>query len=144
MHFECAYFSFFLFHLALKWKNTFLLSRSSLDNHIRFQSCVQWRIQGEGPRRIVYHFLTGWFFLLKRALYFATKLNFRAIEKCKFWGVSSYDLFPSARKAVFPAPTATGVPLRNTLSSLLSRLVDNYGDNSADNQRLDLLAPPLA
>ena len=48
MHFECAYFSFFLFHLALKWKNTFLLSRSSLDNHIRFQSCVQWRIQGEG------------------------------------------------------------------------------------------------
>ena len=50
MHFECAYFSFFLFHLALKWKNTFLLSRGSLDNHIRFQSCVQWRIQGEGPR----------------------------------------------------------------------------------------------
>ena len=50
MHFECAYFSFFLFHLALKWKSTFLLSRSSLDNHIRFQSCVQWRIQGEGPR----------------------------------------------------------------------------------------------
>jgi len=36
-----------------------------------------------------------------------------------FW-VPSYDLFPSARKAVFPAPTATGVHrLRNMWSSLL-------------------------
>ena len=45
-----------------------------------------------------------------------------------------YDLFASARKAVFPAPAATGVHrLRNTWSSLLSQLVDNYGDNYGDN-----------
>ena len=37
------------------------------------------------------------------------------------------DLFASARKAVFPAPTATGVHrLRNTWSSLLSQPVANY------------------
>ena len=45
-----------------------------------------------------------------------------------------YDLFASARKAVFPAPAATGVHrLRNTWSSLLSQLVENYGDNYGDN-----------
>ena len=33
--------------------------------------------------RIVYHFLTGWFFFfMKRALHFATKLNYRDIQKC--------------------------------------------------------------
>ena len=38
---------------------------------------------------------------------------------------------------VFPAPTATAVHrLRNTWSSLLFQLVDNYGDNSADNHIL--------
>ena len=76
-------------------------------------------------------------FLMKRAWHFSTKLNSRDIKKCNCFWVPSYDLFASARKAVFPAPTATGVfRLRNTWSSLLSQLVDNYGDNSADNHVL--------
>ena len=44
---------------------------------------------------------------MKRALHFATKLNSRDIQKCNCFWVPSYDLFASARKAVFPAPTAT-------------------------------------
>ena len=49
-------------------------------------------------------------------------------------GGPSYDLFTSACKAVFPAPKEIGVHrLKNTWSSLLSQLVDNYGDNSVDN-----------
>ena len=47
----------------------------------------------------------------------------------------TYDLFASARKALFPAQMATGVHrLRNTQSSLLSHLVDNYGDNWVDRE----------
>ena len=42
-------FLFLSFSFGIEMNNTFLLSRSSLDNHIRFQACVQWRIQGEGP-----------------------------------------------------------------------------------------------
>ena len=43
------------------------------------------------------------------------------------------------RKAVFPAPMATGVHrLRNKWLSLLSLLVNNYCDNSADNMQLRL------
>ena len=42
---------------------------------------------------------------MKRALYFTTKLNSRDIKKCNCFWVPSYDLFASARKAVFPAPT---------------------------------------
>ena len=58
-------------------------------------------------------------FLMKRALYSATKLNSRAIQKCNCFWVPSNDLFASARKAVFPAPKATGVHrLGNTWSSL--------------------------
>ena len=45
---------------------------------------------------------------MKRVLYFATKLNSRDIQKCDCLWVPSYDLFASARKAVFPAPMATG------------------------------------
>ena len=44
---------------------------------------------------------------MKRALHFATKLNSRDIQKCNCFWVPSYDLFASARKGVFPAPTAT-------------------------------------
>ena len=78
--------------------------------------------------RIVYHFLTDWLFLMKQELHFATKLNSSDIQKCNCFSVPSYDLFTSARKAVFPAPLATGVQkLRKTWSSLLSQLVDNYG-----------------
>ena len=59
--------------------------------------------------RIVYHFLTGWFFLIKSALHFATKQNSRDIQKYNCFWVPSYDLFASAPKAVFSAPTAIGV-----------------------------------
>ena len=63
----------------------------------------------------VYHFLTGWSFLMKRALHFATKLNSRDFHSKLF----SSDLFVSSRKAVFPSPMASGVHrLRNTWSSL--------------------------
>ena len=44
--------------------------------------------------------------------------------------LGTYDLFASARKALFSAQMATGVHrLRNKWSSLLSHLVDNNGDN---------------
>ena len=52
---------------------------------------------------IVYRCLTGWIFLMKRALRFATKLNSRDIQKCNCFWVPSYDLFAFARKAVFSA-----------------------------------------
>ena len=56
---------------------------------------------------------------MKRTLHFATKLNSRDMQKYNCFWVPSYDLFASTRKAVFPAPTATGVHrLRNTWSSL--------------------------
>ena len=66
---------------------------------------------------------------MKRVLHiFATKLISKDIQKCNCFLVPSYDLFASARKAVFPAPLATGIHrLRNTWSSLLFQLVDNYG-----------------
>ena len=48
-------------------------------------------------------------FLMKQAWHFPTKVNARDIQKCNCFWVPSYDLFASARKAVFPAQTATGV-----------------------------------
>ena len=54
-------------------------------------------------------------FLMTRVLYVATKLNSRDIQKYDCLWVPSYDLFASALKAAFPAPTATGFHgLRNT------------------------------
>ena len=97
-----------------------------------------WRIQGEGPggldpspirpyacfrlkflhRQDRIPFFNWLVCLMKRALNFATKLNSRDIKKCHWFWVPSYDLFASARKTVFPAPTANGVHrLRNTWSS---------------------------
>ena len=97
-----------------------------------------WRIQGEGPggldpspirpyacfrlkflhRQDRIPFFNWLVCLMKRALDFATKLNSRDIKKCHWFWVPSYDLFASARKTVFPAPTANGVHrLRNTWSS---------------------------
>ena len=63
--------------------------------------------------------LTAWLmFLMNRALHFATKQNSRDIQKFNCFWVPSDDLFASARKAVFPEPTPTGVHrLKNTLSS---------------------------
>ena len=37
------------------------------------------------------------------------KVNSRDVRKCNRFWVPSYDLFSSARKAIFPAPTATAV-----------------------------------
>ena len=64
--------------------------------------------------RIVYHFLTSWFFLMKRALHFATELN----SKCNcFSGTPLWSVCLCSQSS--PAPTATGVHrLRNTWSSL--------------------------
>ena len=103
----------------------------------------QWRIQGDGPgvqtppppirpdtclrlkslQRQDCISLFNWLnFLMKRVLYFATKLNSRDIKKCDCLWVPSSDLFASARKAVFSAPTATGFHrFRNTQSSLPSQ-----------------------
>ena len=56
---------------------------------------------------------------MKRALHFAAELNSRDFKKCNCFWAPSYDLLASARKAVFPAPTATGVQrLRIPWSSL--------------------------
>ena len=98
------------------------------QSHSNFDM-FQWWIQGEcqgGPDpqtslsdltlvwdwkfyidRIVYHFSTGWYLLIKHALHFATKLNSRDIKKCNCFWVPFYDLFTSACKAVFPAPIAS-------------------------------------
>ena len=49
---------------------------------------------------------------MKRALYFATKLNSRDIQNVIVFGyppIICSPLLASARKAVFPAPPATGV-----------------------------------
>ena len=107
---------------------------------IQLNSVTQWRIQREGlggtdptlrPLRLKFFhrqdhislFNSYWLiFLIKCALHFASKLNSRDIQKCNCSYVHTYDLFASARKAVFPEPTASGIHgLRNTLSSLLSQ-----------------------
>ena len=94
--------------------------------------------------RIAYHFLTGWLFLMKRALHFSD------IQKCNCVWVSSYDLFASARKAIFSTPTATGVHrLKNSWSSLWEVIWHKKVQQSFLNQSLDpapnqkFLNPPL-
>ena len=86
----------------------------------------------------LYISLFNWLiFLMKCTLHIATKPNSRDIKKCNyycFW-VSSYDLFTSAHKAVFPALMATGVHrLRNMWSSVICQ--------SFLNQSLDP-SPPI-
>ena len=89
--------------------------------------------------RILYHSFLWLIFLMKHALHFATKLNSRDIKKCDCFWVPSYDLFASARKAVFPAPTATGSVhrLRNTWSSLWEVICHTKVQQSFLNQSLD-------
>ena len=71
-------------------------------------------------------------FLMKRVLYFATKLNSRDIKKCDCLWVPSYDLFAPARKAVSPARRlATGFyRLRNTQSSLSDQWEGEWGKSN--------------
>ena len=59
-------------------------------------------------------------FLMKRALHFATTVNSGDIKKCNCFWVPFYYLFGSACKAVFPAPTGTGIHRldKNTWPSL--------------------------
>ena len=116
---------------------------------------TQWRIQGEGPggpappsfllrpdaclrlkflRRQDRISLSNWviFFL-------ATKLNSRDIQKCDCFWLPSTDMFASAHKAVFPAPTATSVHrLRNTSPSLWKVICHKKVQRSFLNQSLDL------
>ena len=86
---------------------------------------------------------------MKHALHFASKLNSRDFQICNCFWVPSYDLFTSARKAVFPAPTTTGVHrLRNTWSSLWEVICHKKVQQSFLNQSLDssnqkFLDPPL-
>ena len=83
---------------------------------IRPNPCLRLKFLHRQNRVSLFNWLI---FLMKRALHFATKLNSRDIQKCNCFWVPSYDLFTSARKAVFPAPTAIGVHrLRNTWLSL--------------------------
>ena len=78
--------------------------------------------------RIVYHFLTGWAFYS------------RNIQKCNCFWVPSYDLFASARKAVFPSPAATGVHrLRKRWLSLWEVICHKKVQQAFLNQSLDPL-----
>ena len=87
------------------------------DPPIRPDACLRLKSLHRQDRISLLNWLI--FFLRKCALHFATKLNFRDIQKCNCFCVPSYDLFASARKALFPAPTATGVHrLKNTWSPL--------------------------
>ena len=60
---------------------------------------------------------------MKRALHFGTKL--KGYSKMYFVWVPPYDLFTSARKALFPAPTATGVHRLETLRSRFGHFTAN-------------------
>ena len=98
---------------------------------IRPDACLRLKFLHRQDRISLFNWLI---FSMKGVLHFATKLNYSDIKRCTCFWVPSYDLFASARKAAFPAPMATGVhKLRSTWSSLLSQMVDNYSDNSADN-----------
>ena len=78
---------------------------------IRPDACLRLKFLHRQDRISLFNwlFVFFFFFFLKSALHFATKLNSGDIKKCNCFGVSSYDLFASARKAVFHAPTVTGV-----------------------------------
>ena len=113
--------------LSVSCREVVRCNQSSSLLHWKFSldmGVKQWRIQGKGPGvwtppfppsdltlvwdwnsyygRIIYHFLTGWFLLMKQALHFATKLNSRDIQKCYCFWVPSYDLLASAPKQYFP------------------------------------------
>ena len=99
-------------------------------------------------------------YLMKRALHFATRQNSWDIKKCDCFWVLSSDLFTSARKAVVPAPTATGAHrggcskgVSFTGASVHGKGPKNYnvqpwpvggeGGGSFLNQSLDRPSPPL-
>ena len=105
---------------------------------IRPYACLRLKFLHRQDHHNFISFFNCLIFFMKYALHFATKLNSRDIQKCNWFWVPSCDMF-AYRKAVFPAPMATGVHrLRNKWLSLLSLLVNNYCDNSADNMQLRL------
>ena len=68
--------------------------------------------------RIVYHFLTSWFFLMKRALYFATELNSRDIRNVIVFGYPPMICSPLLAKQSFPRqrrPAFTDLETRGRL-----------------------------
>ena len=98
------------------WRYTTGWIRSQALRASNLLSC-QWRIQGEVPGvrtplsdltlvwdwnshigRTVYHVLTGWIFLMKRALHFATKLNY-SVER---GSVGNIRLSPRAKMLFVP------------------------------------------
>ena len=74
--------------------------------------------------RIVYYFLPGWFYLMKCAMHFATKLNSWDNTKWHSFLVPSHDLFASAHKAVFFLPDGDECPqiMKHVVISVRSKL----------------------
>ena len=69
--------------------------------------------------RIVYHFLTDWFFLTKHAFNFTTKLHFRYIKKCHWLCVwIPMICSPLFEKQYVPCQRRPAFRLTNTWSSL--------------------------
>ena len=83
-----------------------------------------WHLFETDIDRIVYQFLPGWFYLMKCALHFATKLNSRDNKKRHCFLVHSYDLFTSARKALFFLPNGDKCPqiTKHVVISVRSKL----------------------
>ena len=106
---------------------------------IRPYACLRLKFLHQQDHHNFISFFNFLIFFMKYTLHFATKLNSRDIQKCNWFWVPSCDMF-AYRKAVFPAPMVTGVHrLRNKCLSLLSLLVNNYCNNSADNMQLRLV-----
>ena len=120
------------------WKS--IQCRSRDPDSIRLDACLRLQFLHRQDRISLFNWLIC---LMKRALDFATKLNSRDIQKCYCFLVPSYDLFASARKTVFPAPTATVVHrLRNTWSSLWEVICRKIVQQPFLNQNLDPPPPP--
>ena len=109
------------------------------ETPVRPNTCLRLKFVHRQDRIALLNWL---FFLMKRALHFATKLNSRDTQNCNCFSVPSHDLFASARKAVFPSPTATGPHrLRNTWSVLREVICHKKVQQSLLNQ--SLVHPPI-
>ena len=80
-------------------------------------SCLRLKFLHRSDCISLFNWLIFW---MKRALHFATTVNSGDIKKCNCFWVPFYYLFGSACKAVFPAPTGTGIHRldKNTWPSL--------------------------
>ncbi|CAH3026742.1 unnamed protein product, partial [Porites evermanni] len=91
---------------------------------------------------VIITFYLADFFLMRRALHFATKLNSRYIKKCHCFWVPSNHMFASARKAVFPAPITTAVHRLAVVAVSVRRICHKKVQRSFLNQSLDPPPPP--